>query len=156
MLSKLSHRNIIKFYGVIEKPPSVCLVTGMTGNPTEYEKNIYLVGNQPQSTLQMAPYRRSYTHTTWSTNTASTDQVDLILDWAHDIALGVNYLHEEAPLKIIHRDLKSTNVVITHDMICKICDFGTSIFNLKTTKMSLIGTVSFTLTSRPDQNIIFC
>ena len=33
----------------------------------------------------------------------------LILQWAHDIALGMNYLHYEAPVKIIHRDLKSNN-----------------------------------------------
>ncbi len=65
--------------------------------------------------------------------------LDLILQWAKDIALGMNYLHEEALVKIIHRDLKSTNVVISKDMICKLCDFGTSVFSLKTTKMSLIG-----------------
>jgi sterile alpha motif and leucine zipper-containing kinase AZK len=35
--------------------------------------------------------------------------LDLILTWAIDIALGMNYLHCEAPFKIIHRDLKSNN-----------------------------------------------
>jgi serine/threonine protein kinase len=35
--------------------------------------------------------------------------LNLILRWAKDIALGMNYLHEETVMKIIHRDLKSTN-----------------------------------------------
>ncbi len=35
--------------------------------------------------------------------------LNLLLKWAHDIALGMNYLHYEAPFKIIHRDLKSSN-----------------------------------------------
>ena len=35
--------------------------------------------------------------------------LSLLLKWAHEIALGMNYLHSEAPIKIIHRDLKSNN-----------------------------------------------
>lgn len=68
--------------------------------------------------------------------------LDLILKWAHDIALGMNYLHSEAPIKILHRDLKSNNVLITNadDPTCKICDFGSSRFGIQTTKMSVIGT----------------
>lgn len=66
--------------------------------------------------------------------------LNLILNWAHDIALGMNYLHSEAPMKIIHRDLKSNNVLITgNDLICKICDFGSSRFGIQTTKMTLTG-----------------
>jgi sterile alpha motif and leucine zipper-containing kinase AZK len=66
---------------------------------------------------------------------------NLILNWAHDIALGMNYLHSEAPIKIIHRDLKSNNVLITgEDMSCKICDFGSSRFGIQTTKMTITGT----------------
>ena len=52
----------------------------------------------------------------------------------------MNYLHEEAPVKVIHRDLKSKNVVISADMVAKICDFGASRFLTSTTKMSMAGT----------------
>ena len=53
---------------------------------------------------------------------------------------GMNYLHEEAPVKVIHRDLKSKNVVISGDFVAKICDFGASRFMTSTTKMSMAGT----------------
>lgn len=32
-----------------------------------------------------------------------------ILLWAKQIAMGMNYLHYEAPIPVIHRDLKSKN-----------------------------------------------
>lgn len=32
-----------------------------------------------------------------------------VLQWSQQIALGMNYLHCEAPVHVIHRDLKSRN-----------------------------------------------
>ncbi|KPP75640.1 Mitogen-activated protein kinase kinase kinase MLT-like [Scleropages formosus] len=63
-----------------------------------------------------------------------------IMTWAMEIAKGMHYLHAEAPVKVIHRDLKSRNVVITADKVLKICDFGASRFHSHTTHMSLVGT----------------
>ncbi|XP_029579372.1 mitogen-activated protein kinase kinase kinase 12 isoform X3 [Salmo trutta] len=65
----------------------------------------------------------------------------LLIDWAMGIAGGMNYLHLH---KIIHRDLKSPNMLITHDDLVKISDFGTSkeLFD-KSMKMSFAGTVAW-------------
>ena len=34
---------------------------------------------------------------------------DVLIDWAIQIARGMVYLHHNAPIKLIHRDLKSAN-----------------------------------------------
>jgi len=52
------------------------------------------------------------------------------LDWSVrqkiclGIARGLAYLHEESRLKVVHRDIKATNVLLDKDLEPKISDFG--------------------------------
>ena len=82
LFSIFRHRNIVGLFGVCLKTPNLCLVL-------EYAR-----GGALSRVLS--------TH-------GRTIPPSVLLDWAIQIARGMHYLHSEAPLSIIHRDLKSGN-----------------------------------------------
>ncbi|XP_060939608.1 protein kinase Npk [Limanda limanda] len=114
ILSVLSHKNIIQFYGAVLESPNYGIVTEYASGGSLYE---YLSSEQSEEM-----------------------DMEQIMTWAIQIAKGIHYLHAEAPVKVIHRDLKSRNVVMTGDKDLKICDFGASKFLTHTTHMTVVGT----------------
>eukprot|EP00002_Diphylleia_rotans_P031212 TRINITY_DN6476_c0_g1_i10.p1 TRINITY_DN6476_c0_g1~~TRINITY_DN6476_c0_g1_i10.p1 ORF type:complete len:2413 (+),score=464.51 TRINITY_DN6476_c0_g1_i10:263-7501(+) len=58
---------------------------------------------------------------------------------AREVAKGMLYLHTRSPI-VIHRDLKSTNVLLHDSMIIKICDFGMSRTKAENRTMTRCGT----------------
>ncbi|KAL3185465.1 hypothetical protein MRX96_005484 [Rhipicephalus microplus] len=64
-----------------------------------------------------------------------------VVEWSKHIASGMNYLHSRS---IIHRDLKSPNILISYNDVLKISDFGTCRqWSERSTKMSFAGTVAW-------------
>ena len=73
------------------------------------------------------------------------------LNWTERIKIiegivrGITYLHEDSQLKIIHRDLKSSNILLDEDLNPKISDFGMArIFGVDQTQANtnkVVGTL---------------
>ncbi|KAL7686200.1 putative protein kinase [Plasmopara halstedii] len=104
VMAKLEHPCIVRFIGIAwESLSTVCCVTE------------YLVGGDLRALLnhflanQTRP--RGFDH----------DKVKIALD----IVNGLSYLHSLEP-NILHRDLKSRNVLLTSQLEAKLTDFGVS------------------------------
>ena len=62
------------------------------------------------------------------------------LKWALEVANGLLYLHSQ-PVPILHRDLKSANILLDHGMHVKITDFGESREDEKRSAEEIMTTV---------------
>ncbi|CAN6221858.1 unnamed protein product [Urochloa humidicola] len=52
--------------------------------------------------------------------------LDLLFSIASNVAEGMAYLHHHAPVKVVHCDLKPSNVLLDGDMTAVVSDFGIS------------------------------
>ncbi|WVZ77303.1 hypothetical protein U9M48_025186 [Paspalum notatum var. saurae] len=98
IMSRLRHPNVVLFLGYVTQPPNLSILT-------EYlpRGSLYRLLHRPNS--QIDEVRR--------------------LKMALDVAKGMNYLHSSHPT-IVHRDLKSPNLLVDKNWVVKVSDFGMS------------------------------
>ncbi|XP_058202461.1 probable LRR receptor-like serine/threonine-protein kinase At1g07650 isoform X31 [Rhododendron vialii] len=98
MISGLLHPNLVRLYGCCVERNQLLLVY-------EYMEN---------NSLARALFGECQLNLDWPTR----------LRICIGIARGLAFLHEESRLKIVHRDIKATNVLLDGDLNPKISDFG--------------------------------
>ncbi|GAA55338.1 mitogen-activated protein kinase kinase kinase 12, partial [Clonorchis sinensis] len=113
-LRQLRHPNVIRFKGICLEPRCFCILM-------EYCPNGQLYELLHSNAFETSP--------------------PVVQDWAKQIATGMQYLHAN---KIVHRDLKSPNILVGQDYVLKISDFGASReWTEHSVKMSFAGTVAW-------------
>lgn len=115
----LRHPNVLQFLGACTNPPDICIVM-------EYMPmgSLYKILHDEDIPLDR----------------------EMIRKMMLDAAKGMNYLHKSDPV-IIHRDLKSHNLLVDENWKVKVCDFGLSkILEAQSdfTTMTACGTPSWT------------
>ncbi|XP_036610629.1 mitogen-activated protein kinase kinase kinase 21 isoform X1 [Trichosurus vulpecula] len=160
LFSMLRHPNIIQLLGVCLQQPNLCLVLefargGALNRALAAAAAAAATGAAAPSSSTPPPAAAAGTPEPSAPapgpRPARRIPPHILVNWAVQIARGMLYLHEEAIVPILHRDLKSSNILllekIEHDDICnktlKITDFGLAREWHRTTKMSAAGTYAW-------------
>ncbi|KAG2483816.1 hypothetical protein HYH03_017339 [Edaphochlamys debaryana] len=104
IMSKLRHPNIVLFMGAVTCTNQLAIVS-------QFVQRGSLFRLLHRTKAELDPRRR--------------------LGMAMDIAKGMEYLHNCKPV-LVHRDLKSPNLLVDRDWTVKVCDFGLSQVKMNT------------------------
>ncbi|KAI3978278.1 hypothetical protein MKX01_003441 [Papaver californicum] len=117
IMLRLRHPNVVLFMGAVTRPPNLSILT-------EFLPRGSLCRLLHRPNIQLEEKRR--------------------LQMALDVAKGMNYLHTSNPT-IVHRDLKSPNLLVDRNWVVKVCDFGLSRLKHQTflSSKSMAGTPEY-------------
>ncbi|XXG68671.1 hypothetical protein AAC387_Pa06g1706 [Persea americana] len=119
-ISAVQHRNLVKLYG--------CCIEG--------DRRLLVYEYLENKSLDQALFGKNNLHLNWST------RYEICLGTAR----GLAYLHEESRIRIVHRDVKASNILLDAVLNPKISDFGLAkLYDDKMTHIStrVAGTIGY-------------
>ncbi|KAK5784553.1 serine/threonine-protein kinase STY8-like isoform X2 [Gossypium arboreum] len=94
IMRKIRHKNVVQLIGACTRSPNLCIVTEFMARGSIYD----------------------YLH-----KQRGVFKLPSLLKVALDVSKGMNYLHQN---NIIHRDLKTANLLMDENQVVKVADFG--------------------------------
>ncbi|KAJ4714110.1 Kinase family protein [Melia azedarach] len=94
IMRKIRHKNVVQFIGACTRPPNLCIVTEFMARGSIYD----------------------FLH-----KQKGVFKLPSLIKVAIDVSKGMNYLHQN---NIIHRDLKTANLLMDENEVVKVADFG--------------------------------
>ncbi|XP_017700565.3 serine/threonine-protein kinase-like protein CCR4 [Phoenix dactylifera] len=117
VLSRVNHKNLVRLFGYCQEHGEKVLVYELMANGTLHD-HLHKLKNSPLNS--------------WKAR----------LKVALDAARGIEYLHRYAVPAIIHRDIKSSNILLDVEWTAKVADFGLSLTS-PGDEISAAGTVGY-------------
>ncbi|VAI41767.1 unnamed protein product [Triticum turgidum subsp. durum] len=102
LLGRLRHRNIVRLLGYMHNDADAMMLYEFMPNGSLWEA---LHGGAPESRTMLTDWVSRY-------------------DVAAGVAQGLAYLHHDCHPPVLHRDIKSNNILLDADMQARVADFG--------------------------------
>ena len=118
MLSKLDHENIVTFKGYVLKPALLIVME-------------FVAGGTLSAFVKSA-------------NESGPPDLETTMRILEGCARALEYLHAMPPAPILHRDIKSENILLTKDLKPRLADLGEARTMAQNKTMTTVGTNGYT------------